>query len=115
MTIMDRLLGSGDDRMKRAMFVALGTGLAISSAAALDIGARAGPAKLEGQHEVAIVSRTLESARSEQRMRIEERYSAEREACSALRGFPRDKCLVKAHANRGRAMLEAAAPYEVRF
>lgn len=114
---MDRFLWIiGEDRMKRAIFIALGLGLVISSAAALDIaGARQGEVSFEGHDHVALASRTRESARSGQRARIDGRYLAERDACSALRGFQRDKCFVRAHANRGRAMLEAAAPYEVRY
>lgn len=101
--------------MKRAIFVALATGLVITSAAALDIaGARALPVSFQGEDPIAFAARVRESARSEQRARIDARYLAEREACAAKGGFQRDKCLVSAHANRGRAMLEAAAPYEVR-
>ena len=101
--------------MKRAIFVALATGLVITSAAALDIaGMREAPVALEGQDQVTFAARVRESARSEQRARIDTRYMVEREACANKGGFQRDKCLVKAHANRGRAMLEAAAPYEVR-
>ena len=112
---MDRFLCNGDDRMKRAMFVALGTGLVITSAAALDIaGAREAPIAAEGQVEAIHTARVRESARSEQRARIDARYMSEREACATKGGFQRDKCLVKAHANRGRAMLAAAAPYEAR-
>lgn len=59
--------------------------------------------------------RTQQSSRAAQRARIEARYQVERARCGALGGFKRDKCLVSAHATRGRSMLEAAAPYEVRF
>lgn len=101
--------------MKRAVLIALATGLVIGSAAALDIaGAREAPLAFEGQDEAVYAARAREAARAGQRARIHERYAAEREACAALGGLPRDKCLVKAHANRGRAMLEAAAPYEIR-
>jgi hypothetical protein len=94
--------------------VALGLGL-VSSAAALGIaGASDTGPSLAGQDQYTYAARAREAARAEQRARIDERYAAEREACSALRGFQRDKCFVKAHANRGRAMLEAAAPYEGR-
>ena len=58
--------------------------------------------------------RTQESARNAQRARIEARYLVERAACGALGGFKRDRCLIAAHATRGRALLEAAAPYETR-
>ena len=56
--------------------------------------------------------RTRESARNAQRARIEARYQLERAACGALGGIKRDRCLISAHATRGRALLEAAAPYE---
>jgi hypothetical protein len=57
--------------------------------------------------------RTQQSARAAQRARIDARYQMERAKCGALGGLKRDKCLVKVHATRGRAMLDAAAPYEV--
>lgn len=56
--------------------------------------------------------RTRDSARNAQRARIEARYQVERTACGALGGIKRDRCLIGAHATRGRALLEAAAPYE---
>ncbi len=56
--------------------------------------------------------RTQESARNAQRARIDARYQVERTECAALGGLKRDRCLVAAHATRGRALLEAAAPYE---
>ena len=60
--------------------------------------------------------RTQQSARALQRARIDARYQVERARCGLqAAGFRREKCLVKAHANRGVAMLEAAAPYETRF
>ena len=59
--------------------------------------------------------RTQQAARAAQRARIEARYQIERAKCGALGGFKRDKCLVQVHATKGRAMLDAAAPYEVRF
>ena len=101
--------------MKRAIFIALGTGVAISSAAALDIGGARQPATPAAHHDQVQVSRTRETAREEQRGRIQARYLAERESCEQLRGYAREKCVVKAHANKGRALLEAAAPYETRF
>ncbi|HUP30767.1 MAG TPA: hypothetical protein VM122_11375 [Usitatibacter sp.] len=55
------------------------------------------------------------SSRALQRARIDARYQVDRARCGTLGGFKRDKCLVKAHAAKGRAMLDAAAPYEVRF
>ena len=59
--------------------------------------------------------RTQQSARAAQRARIDARYQVDRARCGALGGFRRDKCLVQVHASRGRAMLAAAQPYEVRF
>jgi hypothetical protein len=103
-----------DDMRKRAILVALGTGLVISSATALDIGVRAA-APVAAPDDVVQVARTREAARSAQRDRIQARFVAEREQCAQLRGYQREKCVVKAQANRGRALLDAAAPYEVRF
>ena len=98
--------------MKRAILIALGTGLVISSAAALDIVGYREPA---AQGDLVQEARTREAAREEQRSRIEARYAAEREACAAVKGgYPREKCVVKAHANKGRALLAAAAPYDDR-
>ena len=97
--------------MKRAILIALGAGVMITSAAALDIAGGGEPAAHGDQVQV---SRARESAREQQRSRIESRYLAEREACAQLRGYAREKCVVKAHANKGRALLEAAAPYETR-
>ena len=59
--------------------------------------------------------RTQYSSRTAQRARIEARYQVDRARCSPLGGLKRDKCLVSVHAEKGRALLEAAAPYEVRF
>jgi hypothetical protein len=59
--------------------------------------------------------RTPQAERAAQRARIDARYQVERTRCGALNGFRRDRCLVQAHATKGRALLEAAAPYEVRF
>ena len=146
--------------MKRAIFVALGTGAVITSAAAFGIGAGAEPAvalnesqyvakvrsiqaaraarvqvcdarvgferefcRIEADGELTVniadaeaaFRRTQHSARAAQRARIEARYQVERAKCGALGGFKRDKCLVQVHATKGRAMLDAAAPYEVRF
>ena len=60
------------------------------------------------------MKRTQESARNAQRARIEARYQIERAACATLGGLKRDRCLIATHATRGRALLEAAAPYETR-
>ena len=59
--------------------------------------------------------RTQEAARTAQKVRIEGRYQVRRAQCQALGGFKRDKCLVSAHAERGRALLDVAAPYAVRY
>ena len=102
--------------MRRAMFVALGTGLVISSAyAALDITGASAAAVSFARGDPVQVARTRQSAREEQRDRIQARYAAQKESCAQLKGYQREKCLVKAHANRGRALLEAAAPYENRL
>ena len=99
--------------MKRATWVALGTGVVISGAAwALDIAGAAEPVAPSVRGDVIHAARARESAREQQRGRIHARYNTERDACGVLKGYQREKCLVKAHANRGRALLEAAAPYE---
>jgi hypothetical protein len=98
--------------MRRAIFVALGVGILITSAAAIGIGTSSGAptqAAARSEYEVAMQHR---SAREEQRAQIDARYQSQRSRCDALSGFKRDKCLIQAHAARGRAMLEAAAPYE---
>lgn len=59
--------------------------------------------------------RTPQAQRAVQRARIDARYQVDRARCGALNGLRRDRCLVQAHATKGRALLEAAAPYEVRF
>jgi hypothetical protein len=146
--------------MRRAIFVALGTGAFITGAAAisiagagsavqsisleqyesarqaLDAGRERAIARCDAQstaerelcrseagavHRVRAAEveqqfrRTHQSARELQRARIDARYQVERTRCAMLGGFKRDKCLVQAHATRGRAMLDAAAPYEARF
>ena len=98
---------------KRAILVALGTGLVISSATAIDIGTRA--TALASSDDVVEIARARETARTTQRDQIQARFAVEREQCASLRGYQREKCVVQAHANRGRALLDAAAPYEVRF
>lgn len=96
--------------MKRAIFVALGTGAVITSAAAFGTSLVSDPQPAaRGEYQVAMQHQT---ARESQRARIEARYQSDRGRCDALSGFKRDKCLIQAHATRGRAMLEAAAPYE---
>jgi hypothetical protein len=59
--------------------------------------------------------KTPHAERAAQRARIDARYQLDRARCSAVNGVRRDRCLVQAHATKGRALLEAAAPYEVRF
>ncbi len=58
---------------------------------------------------------TEQASRGAQRARIDARYQVERAKCNSLGGYKRDKCLVHVHATRGRAMLAAATPYEIRF
>ena len=59
--------------------------------------------------------RSQASSRALQRARIEARYQMDRTRCGTLAGARRDRCLIQVHAAKGRAMLDAAAPYEVRF
>jgi hypothetical protein len=112
--------------MKRAIVVALGTGTIISSAAALGIGAVAGPAQQAltraGYGEVVRLAdiedsyrRSRESSRALQRAHIETRYLVDRAKCLEQGGLKRDNCLVATHAAKGRALLEAAAPYANRL
>jgi hypothetical protein len=54
------------------------------------------------------------SAREAQRARIDAQYQVARARCQALSGYRKDKCLISAHATRGRALLAAHAPYEIR-
>jgi hypothetical protein len=104
--------------MRRAILVALGIGTIITSAAALGIGVALAPETHSAARQepagVVAMQRARDSARTAQRARIEERYLAERAACAPLGGLKRDRCLIAAHATRGRALLEAAAPYETR-
>jgi hypothetical protein len=146
--------------MKRAMWVALGTGALISSAAAIGIGASSffvpqsisraqfvsGLAAIDSQREQLLsrcearvpaereicraeagaeelvltadleanFRRTQESARAAQRARVEARYYVERARCASMGGARRDRCLIGAHATRGGALLELAAPYDNR-
>jgi hypothetical protein len=59
--------------------------------------------------------RSEPAARALQRARIESRYQIDRARCGAHGGIKRDRCLIQAHATKGRAMLETAAPYEARY
>lgn len=54
------------------------------------------------------------SARGAQFVRVEARYQVERTRCATLGGNNRDRCLVAAHATRGRALMEIAASYQQR-
>jgi hypothetical protein len=58
--------------------------------------------------------RTERAARDALRARIDARYEVDRARCEPLRGLRKDKCLIAVHAAKGRALLESAAPYEVR-
>jgi hypothetical protein len=58
--------------------------------------------------------RTEAAARDAQRTRIDARYQIRRAHCQAQGGFRRDKCAISAHAERGRALLDVAAPYAAR-
>jgi hyperosmotically inducible protein len=146
--------------MKRATFVALGTGALIGSAAAIGIGTSdaASPARLSSTEYHDALARAMaergnalarcetldaahrdicrtqagaeamiavadieqryrldtQSARDAQRARIDGRYQVARARCQAFSGFQRDQCLISAHAARGRALLQAHAPYEAR-
>ena len=99
--------------MRRAIVVALGTGAFISSAAALSLGVT-DPQMARTAEAANGPQRTQQSARALQRERIDARYQLDRSRCEGLGGFRRDKCLVQAHAAKGRALLEAAAPYDTR-
>ena len=59
--------------------------------------------------------RTEAAARDAQRARIDGRYELDRAGCESVRGVRKDKCLIAAHAAKGRALLEAAAPYGLRY
>lgn len=101
--------------MNRAILAALGTGLAVSGAAALDIAA-SGPASVQAASGDTIdVARAHQAARASQREAIHARYAAQRALCDGLGGFRRDQCLVRAHAFKGNALLHAAAPYDARL
>lgn len=99
--------------MKRAILVALGTGAIITSAAALTVGKTSSPAALAAETEFER-SRVGWIAREEQRKGIEARFQGVRAQCDTVGGARRDRCLIAVHAARGRALLEAHAPYEMR-
>lgn len=104
--------------MRRAILVALGIGTIVTSAAAIGITATAMPesvSTLQGPLSAVEMKRSEASARDAQRARIEQRYQAERAQCESLGGLRHDRCLITAHAHHGHALLEAAAPYQVRY
>jgi len=97
--------------MKRAILVALGTGAVITSAAALGIGNASVPVQRPSAQDEISRARIQAAAREAHRAAIEARYRDVRAQCDALGGARRDQCLIKAHAFRGRALLESHAPY----
>ena len=104
--------------MRRSILVALGIGTIVTSAAAIGITATALPESVaapHGEFTFTGMKRAEASARDAQRARIDGRYEAERAQCAALSGLRHDRCLIAAHAHRGHALLEAAAPYQVRY
>ncbi len=84
----------------------------ISGAAAIGIDAQSVPAGTTLSNAQRAV--VLDSARRAQRDGIDTRYLADRAKCDALGGLRKDRCLIDAHARKGRALLEAAAPYSTR-
>jgi hypothetical protein len=98
--------------MKRAFWIALATGTMISGAAAIGVEAPIASATNASNH--AQRAAVLDSARQAQRGVIDARYQSDRARCDALGGLRRDNCLIEAHARKGRAMLDAAAPYSER-
>lgn len=108
--------------MNRAIVVALAIGAVISSAAALRSGAAPAPVTQvlgPSEYRAAIldveIARARQATRLAQRERIEARYLVDRAKCSQVGGIQRDRCLIASHAAKGRDLLEAAAPYEIRF
>ena len=98
--------------MNRAVWIAVALGTMISGAAAIGIDAQSTPGPVASTHlERATL---LDAARRQQREGIEARYQLDRSACDSLGGARRDACLIDAHARKGRALLEAAAPYATR-
>ena len=98
--------------MKRAVWIAIGLGTMISGAAAIGVDNARAPAPQAQSH--AQRAAAMEAARNAQRAMIDTRYQEDRAKCDALGGTRKDDCLIDAHARKGRAMLEAAAPYAVR-
>ena len=97
--------------MRRAILVALGIGAVITSAAALGIGNPSVPVQHPSAQDEISRARIQSAAREAHRDAIEARYREVRSQCDSLGGARRDHCLIKAHAFRGRALLEAHAPY----
>ncbi len=62
----------------------------------------------------AIYRRTEPSTRAALRARIDARHQIARAKCEELGGYNRDKCLISAHAAKGRALLDTQAPYQMR-
>ena len=98
--------------MKRVVWIAIGLGTMISGAAAIGVDTASAPLPQAQSH--AQRAAVLEAARIAQRAGIDARYQEDRAKCDALGGSRRDDCLIDAHARKGRAMLEAATPYQVR-
>ena len=95
---------------KRVVWIALGMGTVISGAAAIGVETQSAPVAVALSHSQRAV--VVETARRKQRDTIESRYQSQRVRCDALGGVRRDNCLIDAHARKGLAMLEAAAPYQ---
>jgi hypothetical protein len=91
--------------------VALGIGAVITSAAALGIGNPSVPVQHPSAQDEISRARIQGAAREAHREAIEARYREARAQCEPLGGVRRDHCLIKAHARRGRALLESHAPY----
>ena len=98
--------------MKRTVWIAVALATMISGAAAIGLDAQSSPAPVASNP----LERTalLDAARRAQRDAIESRYQSDRSACEPLGGARRDACFIEAHARKGRALLEAAAPYATR-
>ena len=102
--------------MRRAMFIALGIGAIVTSAAAIGFNSAGSPQSASAAAPTSKIEmrRAEAAARDAQRARIDQRYEAERAQCESVSGVRHDRCLINAHVHRGRALLEAAAPYQTR-
>jgi len=98
--------------MKRGIWIGLATGTMISGAAAIGIDTQSTPADAVLSH--AQRAALAYNARQAQRAAIDARYQVDRAQCESLGGARRDNCLIEAHARKGRALLEAGAPYASR-